>query len=462
MWRLILIVLLLTACSDNLTQLEEVKKKGELTVISRNGPTTYYEGPTGPTGFEYDLAKMFADELGVDLKIVVPDNFAEIIPMVMKGEADFAAAGLTVTPQREKLIHFGPVYQTISQQVVYQQDEQKPSNIKDLNKGILEVIAGSSHVERLKQLKKEYPELTWNVNTELGSEELLSLVRERVVDYTIADSNEVDLNQRFYPKLKVAFDVSKPQSLAWGFAYSQDNSLYKVAETFFNKIKKDGELDNLIERYYGHIDNFDDTDRRFFFRRVVRRLPLYQQTFETAAQENNLDWRLLAAMGYQESHWDPEAISNTGVRGLMMLTRLTAKDLGIEKRTNPTESIIGGAKYFSYLKDLIPKKIKEPDRTWFALAAYNVGYGHLEDARRITKKFGHDENKWLYVRDSLPLLKQKKWYKKTIYGYARGDEPVRYVENIRTYYDLLVWFTDQESPEAKKDINALSIDSPVL
>jgi membrane-bound lytic murein transglycosylase F len=151
-----------------------------------------------------------------------------------------------------------------------------------------------------------------------------------------------------------------------------------------------------------------------------------------------MDWRLLAAIGYQESYWNPQAVSPTGVRGLMMLTQPTAKHLGVSNRVDPGQSIDGGSHYIRTLIDKMPSPIKEPDRTWMALAAYNVGINHLEDARMITRRRGRDPNRWKDVKESLPLLSRRTWFKKTKHGYARGIEPVRFVTRIRAYYDVLV------------------------
>jgi membrane-bound lytic murein transglycosylase F len=297
----------------------------------------------------------------------------------------------------------------------------------------------------------------------LDSDELLNLVWEQVIDFSIADSNEVVLNQRFYPELRVAFDISEPQALAWAFPKSDDDTLYRAATDFINRMKKSGELDNLIARYYGHIGKFNYVGTRTYIKHVHKRLPEYQPLFEAAASQNELDWRLLAAIGYQESNWNPRARSPTGVRGIMMLTLPTAEYLGVENRIDPEQSISGGARYLANLIKRIPRQIQEPDRTWFALAAYNVGLGHLEDARVITEIRGGNPNVWTDVKDNLPLLSRRKWYQKTKYGYARGREPVHYVENIRSYYDILTWFTEQDKnviayPEPGNKIleNALS------
>ena len=435
--------LVLAACSRPDTLLERVQDAGELIVVTRNGSTTYYEGPHGPTGLEYDLALQFAQHLGVRLKMVVPEDFGDILGMVERGEAHLAAAGLTITDERRKRVRFGPSYQKTTPQLVYRIGNATPRNLDDLH-GTLEVLAGSSHEERLQQLRAEYPNLTWRSNNTLDTENLLALVWEQVIDYTIADSNDIAIHQRFYPELRVAFDINGPEELAWAFRSSTDSSLYDEAVTFFRELRAGGQLDELLERHYGHVQDFDYVGTRRYLAHIDQRLPEFIALFEDAATETELDWRLLAAVGYQESHWDPEARSPTGVRGLMMLTRNTMRFLGLEDRRDPEQSILGGARYLRLQKDKLPERITEPDRTWLALAAYNVGYGHLEDARVLTQKTGHDPDKWIDVKEHLPLLTQKKWYSQTRHGYARGREPVRYVENIRSYYDILVWHSERQ------------------
>jgi membrane-bound lytic murein transglycosylase F len=174
------------------------------------------------------------------------------------------------------------------------------------------------------------------------------------------------------------------------------------------------------------------------------RLPLYKEMFREAAGEIGMDWRLLAAIGYQESHWNPAAVSPTGVKGIMMLTQDTAGMMGVQDRENARESIFGGARYLMRVKDKVPERIPEPDRTWFTLAAYNIGFGHLEDARIITETLGGNPDDWSEVRANLPLLTQKKWYSRVKRGYARGWAPVHYVDNIRSYYEALMWLMSGE------------------
>jgi membrane-bound lytic murein transglycosylase F len=442
--------------------LKQIQDSGELVVISRNSPTSYYEGAEGPTGFEYELAKSFADSLGVKLRIVIPENLNEIFDMLDRGEAHLAAAGLSVTEARKDRVNFGPSYQQITEQLIYNNQDMRPDSIDDLELGNLEVIAGSSHVESLQQLKDRHPTLSWIEHSDKESEELLQLVEEQVIDYTIADSNEVAMNQRFMLELRVAFDISEPRNLAWAFPKIKDTSLYDKAMVFFWRAMNDGKVTQLIERHYGHVAKFDYVGNRIYIRHIATRLSKYQETYQAAADKYELDWKLLAAMGYQESHWNPGAVSPTGVRGIMMLTLETAGHLGIKNRLDPRSSIFGGAKYLAQIRERFTDEVTEPDRTWFAMAAYNVGYYHVEDARKIAADLGKDPNKWIDLKTTLPLLSRRSWYKQTRFGYARGWEPVRYVENIRRYYDLLNYHVSKNTREPEPDNELFSILPNVL
>jgi len=454
--------IVLTFCSTEESVLERVRDAGVLNVASRYSETTYYEGPNGKTGLEYDLAKRFADELELDLNIIVPENFDEILPMVEAGDVHFAAAGLTVTELRKQKVRFGPTYQQITQQLVYRQGRDRPKTMRALQGATLEVIAGSSHVERLNELQAEIPGLTWHENSRAESSELLELVWNKLLDYTIADSNEVARSRRYRPELLVAFDVSQSQDLAWAFPRSTDDSLYIAAVGFFNRIRKSGELQQLTDRHYGHVKRMDFVSTQTFLSHAMNRLPDYRHLFEKAAEKHAIDWRLLAAVSYQESLWKPRAKSPTGVRGLMMLTKATAEQMEVDNRLDPEQSILGGAKYLAYMHDKIPERIPEPDRTWMALAAYNVGYGHLEDARRLTEQQSADPDRWIDVKNRLPLLSKKKYFSKTRHGYARGNEPVSYVSNIRRFYDLILWLDESEGQKTELPPLPRVLESPVL
>lgn len=451
----------LNACTPQHSALEQVLDSGELRVYTRNSATTYYHGPHGPTGLEYQLAKEFAGHLGVRLKLIVEDNPENIYEGLRKGRADLAAAGLTVTDLRRQQVRFAPAYQSITQQLVYRDSGQAaPKDFATVSQGHLEVVANSSHAERLRQLHQTHPELEWYENQEAESTELLTLVAQNIIDYTIADSNEVAINRRYFPELKVAFDISNPQEVAWAMPRSEDTSLYAEVKRFFIDIRESGELAKLLKQNYEYVRNYDYAGTPFFMHHMRSRMPLYRQQFELAAEQTNLDWRLLAAVAYQESHWNPLAVSPTGVRGIMMLTNMTAEHLGVEDRTDPAESIQGGARYIRNLYEHFDD-IPEADRMWFTLAAYNVGIGHMRDVQWITKQRGGDPKKWTDVKANLPLLRQHKWYSKTRYGYARGNEPVTYVSNIRSYYDILRWHI-RLKPPGPVPSSILAYSSPAL
>lgn len=425
------------------TTLERVHALGELRVISRNGPTTYYEGPHGQTGFEYLLLKQFANELGVELVIEDQEALDTMLHKVRSGQTHFAAAGLSITDRRRRLVRFNTPYMTIRQQVLYNSRAPKPTSVQDLVGKEILVIANSSHAERLRDLQQHYPALSWREAESIEMIDLLEKVHSGEVDYAIVDSNAYTLNRHTFPRARVAFDLGAPQELAWAFPKSQDESLYRAAENFLERIKSDGTLAAISERFYDHIDEVTTGGALLFSYRLEKRLPQWEPLLQDAAQEFGLDWRLLAAISYQESHWNPDARSRTGVRGLMMLTMAAASDVGINNRVDPAQSIYGGAKYFRNLYDRLPERIKGEDRTWLALAAYNVGMGHLEDARKITQSLGGNPDRWVDVREHLPLLAKRSYYKYTRHGYARGWEPVTYVRNIRNFYSIIAWHEER-------------------
>ncbi len=457
----VVLVLVLFGCHHSTqTHLQKIKAKGELRIVTRQGPTTYFIGGNGPSGFEYDLAARFAEFLGVNLSVISSEDLDGILSMVNEGQVDLAAAALTITPEREKNYHFSPPYQTISVKLVFKQGKYWPRNFDQLD-GKLTVLAQSSHAELLLQKKKQHAMLSWHESNQLAVEDLVEAVVDDSLPYTLIDSNDLSLQRRYHPELAIAFTVAENQQLAWAFNKNDDDSLYQAATEFFSFMQQSGDLAQLQEIYYGHLKSFDYVGSTRFLQAAQTRLPRFIPFFKASAQ-NNLDWKLLAAIAYQESHWNPKAKSPTGVRGMMMLTLPTAKHLGVKSRLDAQQSIAGGARYFEQILKKIPQRIKEPDFTWMALAAYNVGFGHLEDARVLTQFQGGDPDKWIDVKQRLPLLRQRKWYKMTKHGYARGDEPVQYVDNVRRYYEVLNWlYEDDEKPseEQLEEINPEPTDS---
>lgn len=440
---LFIVSLFLSACSEPEKQdsLQRVLDTGVLRVGTIYGLTTYYNGPNGPEGFEYELAAGFADYLGVKLEIFPYYTVNELFPQLDNAHLDIIAAGINVSPERYAQFRFGPAYQNVSQKLVFKQGDVRPRELSDLT-GEFMVVAGSGHSETLRNFQAQNPTLSWQETNDKDSEELLEAVLADELDYTVVDSNILALMRRRYPELSIGFSLSQSQGIAWATSKKSDDALRAALIEYFGEIHENGTLAALEDKHFGHVRQFNYVDTRDFIRSASSKLTPYLSLFERYA--NDLDWRLLAALSYQESHWDPKAKSVTGVRGLMMLTLNTAKDLGVTSRLDPEQSIRGGSEYLSSLLTRIPDRIPSPDRLWFALAAYNIGLGHLEDARVLTERQGGNPDMWVDVKKRLPQLRQKRYYKTTRYGYARGNEAVIYVDNIRRYYDTLVWLNEQQ------------------
>lgn len=443
----------LLTCSPPPTVLDHVMASGQLSVVTRNSPTSYYIGPSGPTGPEYDLVKGFADYLGVTLNVRSLDSFEGLIPAVEDRKAHMAAAGLSITEERRKRVDFSDPYQQVAQHLIHRMGMPRPKSLNDIIGKNIVVVTGSAHAETLRALKVDTPRLTWTEDPDAEVADLLNAVVTGEIEFTIADSSDFNINRNFLPDLRIALDLEVADAISWVFPKSSDRELVAAANKYLTKIRRNGVLAQVLDRYYGHTDEFDYVGTRAFIRHFDSRLPRYREWFEEAGEKHAIDWRLLASIGYQESHWRRGAVSPTGVRGLMMLTEATANYLGVDNREDPRASIFGAARFFARLKQRLPNTIREPDLTWMALAAYNVGYYHVRDARAIVELNGGNPNTWIEVRQALPLLAQKKWYSRVKYGYARGWEPVQYVENIRSYLDILRWMTSDilQGPEEPEE-----------
>jgi membrane-bound lytic murein transglycosylase F len=419
--------------------IHQIKSLGELRVVTRLGPLEFYRESDGTSvGPEYELARRFADEIGVKLKITPMRTYAEIYAAITTGQAHLAAAGLKVPSQSVPGVEFGPAYQHVHEHLIYRRGAVRPGSLAEIGNSDLEILAGSAHAKTLEATRNAYPDLVWVENSSTNSQALLDGVADGSIDYTIADSTEFALAHDVHPDLRIAFDFQGERPLAWA-ASDRDANFARDMSEFFARLKLDGELATIVNRYYGRAEDAEFAGGPGFMQHLQSRLPLYKQWFVEAAEQSSQDWRLLAAMGYQESKWNPSAASSAGARGLMQLTAETANETRVTDVSDARQSIFGGARYFRLVYEKIPSHVPEPDRTWFALAAYNIGYGHVEDARVLAQKAGRDPDSWQDVRDFLPLLEQERWYTKTENGYARGWEPVRYVDNVRGYRDLLEW-----------------------
>jgi membrane-bound lytic murein transglycosylase F len=430
---------MLGTCAPLPSVIDQIKTLGELRVVTRDSPLSFYQRADGVAeGPEYDLARRFADELGVKLKITLVRSYAEIYASLTSGRAHLAAAALKIPVKPVAGVEFGPVYARVREHLIYRHGAVRPNSLAQIGNRELEIAAGSSHAKNLRAARDALPGLAWVENVSTDSQAMLEGVAEGTIDYTIADSTEFALAHDAHPDLRIAFDFPGSQSLAWA-ASSRDAGFLKAVGAYFSRLSTGGELAAVVKRYYGRSEDLEFVNAPGFLHHLQNRLPLYKKWFEEAAQQSRQDWRLLAAIGYQESKWNPSAASTAGAKGLMQLTVDTATEAHVKDPADPHQSILGGARYFGQLYTRIPAHIPEPDRTWFALAAYNIGYGHIEDARVLAQKAGRDPDSWDDVREFLPLLEQEAWYSRTENGYARGWEPVRYVDNVRDYRDMLEW-----------------------
>lgn len=428
--------------------LSEVRESGVLRVLTVDSPTTYYEGPEHPLGLEYELAAGLADRLRVELSMETTDSIAAILPRLTRGDSHFAAAGLIVRKEHQQIVRFSPPYQEITQQVVYPMGKKKPESVADLVGRQIMVVSGSSASQHLTALKARTPELAWEETSERSAEQLLYDVWRGELETTITDSHVVAVSRHHYPELAIGFDVEGPDQLGWAFPANGDDSVYDIASEYLQELKENGELERLLERYYGIAESFNYINISEFRRQIEATLPRYRALFQEAEKETGWDWRLVAAIAYQESYWDPAAVSPTGVKGIMQLTTATAEQMKVEDRTDPRQSILGGAGYLTIVKKKIPERIREPDRTWFSLAAYNLGFGHFEDARILTQRAGKSPDKWVDVKEYLPLLSEPEWFEQTKYGQARGGEALKFVTRVRAFYDVLVRISQEENTKA--------------
>ncbi len=417
--------------------LREVLARDFLSVHTRNTPTTYYEGRQGPTGFEYELMRRFADHLGVSLTLEADHHIQGVLDTV-RAEGDLGAAALPLDPTRDGLLFSRPIM-LLQPLLVYRRGLHPPEAIAELEGLEIGTLRGSGTDRVLRELQAEHPGLSWKESGELEVAELLGQVARGNLDAAVIFAHQFRLNRLFFPEVEDGFPLGKPLSLAWAFPAGRGLGLVNAANRFLDDLRRDGELDALVASYFGHDDYLEYVGARTFIAHARKRLPRYTELFREAARHTRFDWKLLAAVGYQESHWDPKATSPTGVRGLMMLTHPTAGDLGVANRLDPAQSIHGGARYLRSLEERLPASITGDDRLFMAMAAYNVGLGHLYDARKIAEQRGGDPDRWRDVREALPLLQEREWHSQARYGYARGGEPVIYVRNIRRYYEILAY-----------------------
>ena len=440
-WKLVIylpIILVLftvgSSTGEERDGLNRVQKAGQITVITRNNAHCYYTYRGQPMGFEYDLAKTFANYLGVDLQVRT-DRWGDMIRALNKGKGDFIAVSMTVTPSRRKMVDFSKQYLSIQQRVIVHEGNNTIKELADLNGKTIHVRRATSYAERLSELRENGLDLTLKLHDDVPTEELIRRVAGREIELTVANSNVALLNRRYYPNIKIGIPVEEPQAVGWAVKKGE-KALLTAVNDFFDAIRTDGTFDDIYGSYYGEMRVFDRFDLKKFHQRIKTRLPKYEAIIKRAAEQYSFDWRLIAAVIYQESHFNPRARSHRGVRGLMQLTMQTAEEMGVTNRLDPEQSIMGGVRYLNELYRRYDG-VEGLDRILITLASYNVGPRHIAAAQKIARNKGLDPTRWSSLEQTLPLLCYEEYMEMSKSGYCRGEEPVRYVNRIKTYFDIL-------------------------
>ncbi len=430
----------------------------DLVVGTRETPTSFMRDKTTDSegkaillesGFDHDLVEAFAKSMGKSVKFVVAENEEALHRLVERGEVHMAAAWLTkrfveapsnrnLTGSDDEQMPQASLLRASSAYaqeplVLVQPDDVAPlESIKQLHKTTVHGLNASSNILWLNQLERQKVVPKLEIHQDWNELDLLKAVSERKIALAIVPRSVFRIGINYYPGIDAALAVGDTEDIVWAFPKRSGDALVLQANKFLATAEQDGTLRQLRDRYFGAVERLQEADRSVFLTRMKTRLPQYLSQFKRAQLASGYDWRLLAALAYQESHWDGSLVSPTGVRGLMMLTGDTADRLGVRNRLDPYESIMGGARYLDMLRDEIPATVPEPDRTWMAIASYNVGPAQINSARSLAKSQKLNPDSWADIKKTLPLLGQTKSGTK-----IRGGEAVVTAENVRMYYAIL-------------------------
>ena len=407
----------------------------ELVIITVEHADNFYKNPDGSySGLTFDLVNEFAYELGLEPRFVVMQQSAAALSALAKQQGH-VAVGLDAPDKQWSRFRLGPVYKHTHHQVAFNTQNFEPQDLQQLVGKNIEVSIGATHERQLEKLKQTMPDLVWSA-VDLPSDQLLAKLANGEIDYMLANALQIKRAKHFYTNIDGALELEAASS-QWIFPQFVEPALINEARAFFARIQEDGTLRQLLDSYNGHLHQLKTGDIHFFQEKIRTRLPDFRKYFLQAEKLTNIDWRLIAALAYQESHWNPKAKSSTGVRGMMMLTLDTAKRMKVKNRLDAQQSILAGAQYLQLLKDKLPDSVVEPDRTWIALAAYNQGYGHIIDARTLAQRFDLNPDLWIDLKKTLPLLSKREYFDTIKHGKTRGGEAVTLTKSVRAYYDIL-------------------------
>jgi membrane-bound lytic murein transglycosylase F len=440
--------------------LSEINKRGSLRVILENTSTGYFLYKGRPMGLQYELASRFCEEVGLTMDIVIENDLEKSFRMLLEGEGDIIAHGLTITKARRQIIDFTEPHYEIRQVLV----QRKPDGWRDMRLHEIEktlirspseligkkiyVKKGSSYVRRLRNLSEEIGGDIVIIEEfgEVLTEELISMVSHGEIDYTVADEDIASISSTFYQNVDVNTPLSLPTQVAWGVRNNSPDLLDAI-NTWITSMKRKPDFNVLYRRYFEDPKGFRVRIQSDFSSIGGEKISPYDDIIQKYAGEINWDWRLLAALIHQESNFKPDAKSWMGAMGLMQMIPSTAKSYGVTNIFNPEQNIMAGTKHLNWLENYWKKYVSDSlERRKFVMGSYNVGQGHVMDAVRLTEKYNKDPEVWDDNVAYYLLQKSKpKYFKDQVVksGYCRGEEPVEYVREIFAQYDIYTQFIDK-------------------
>ena len=425
-----------------------ILKNNEIKVVIRFGPSDYYEIQNEENGYTFDIIEGFADFIGVKLRVVTMNNLQDAIDALNNREVDILA-NMGVT-NKVKLSYS---YNKVDQYIIYNSEyTSKPKTINSLGKDTIEIIDSLSIKNNLDNFIGSN-DIKLSISKEKNIDEIVNSLKDNEIKYTVVNKNELAIFNKYFPQIQIGFKIGEDVPSTWAVPENTNYRLENKLSEYFTELLKANKLKIFYRKHFTDKLQYTFVGTRSFLSDLLNIFPLYEFHFKKYAETYEHDWRLLASIGYQESKWDKDAVSYTGVRGLMMLTKNTAKEVKIIDREDPIQSIEGGAKYLRKLINNLPDKINSDDKIWFAIASYNIGFRHVEDAMQMAHNDKVDAGSWSIVEPYILRLSQSRYYKNTEYGYARGWETVKYVQNIRQYYDILVFLDSQDNDNETKQID---------
>ncbi len=414
-----------------------LKARRRLRMITRNNAMTYFIHRGRQVGFEHELIKEFAARHDLRLDIVIPDSHADLLTYLNEGRGDIVAAAMTITEERRAQAAFTRPYNEVDELVVVRADDNSITGLQDLAGRTVHVRQSSSFYTTLMAVKDSIENLQVALLPDsFETEDILAAVEEGRYDITLCDSNLLDVELAYGRQLKVAFSI-KPTVLGW--AVRKDNPALLAALNQYVQEEKGGLFFNMMKKRYFKNKRTIAKAKDSLRVDLSGRLSPYDELVKKYARQYGQDWRLITAQIYQESKFDPQATSWAGARGLMQIMPITGRELGFTDLHDPEENIHAGVKYMSQLVNRFDAKIPMDERVRLALAAYNVGYGHVLDARRLAREKGWNPDRWFgHVEQAMRLLAKPAYHKWARYGFCRCGQPVHYVGNIQDRYDAYV------------------------